>query len=112
MATTEQIARVCHEANRGWCEATGDFSQVPWEDAAQWQRDSALTGVKVARDGDLDPEEQHQAWLDAKVADGWTYGEVKDPEDKTHPCLVPYSSLPPEQQAKDDLFIAIVDALD
>lgn len=30
---------------------------------------------------------------------------------KTHPCLVEYENLPPEQRAKDHLFKAIVDAL-
>ena len=84
---------------------------MPWEDAAQWQRDSALSGVKVARDG-ATPEEQHNAWIEAKLDDDWTYGDVKDPEAKTHPCLVAYGKLPPEQRAKDALFIAIVDALD
>lgn len=110
MATTEQIARVCHEANRGWCEANGDSAQRPWEQAEDWQRDSAIAGVKVARDG-ATPEQQHQAWLEARLGDGWTFGDVKDPEAKTHPCLVPYVKLPPEQQAKDALFVAIVDAL-
>jgi hypothetical protein len=39
------------------------------------------------------------------------YGEVKDAEKKTHPCIVPYKDLPPEQQAKDHLFKAVVSAL-
>ena len=110
MPSTEQIARVCHEANRGWCEANGDFSQVPWEDAPLWQRESALAGVMVALSGTT-PQEQHQAWVEAKIDDGWIWGEVKDPELKLHPCLVPYGKLLPEQRVKDDLFIAIVDAL-
>ena len=46
-----------------------------------------------------------------KVADGWTHGEVKDVEAKTHPCLVPFSALPVEQQAKDFIFRAVVHAL-
>lgn len=29
-----------------------------------------------------------------KIADGWKYGEAKDPEAKTHPCLVPFDKLP------------------
>jgi hypothetical protein len=110
MPSTEQIARVCHEANRGWCEANGDFSQVPWDAVALWQRESALVGVMVALSGTT-PQEQHQAWLEARIDDGWAWGKVKDPELKLHPCLVPYDALPPEQQPKDALFIAIVEAL-
>ena len=41
----------------------------------------------------------------------WSYGEVKDAEAKTHPCLIPYDQLPEFQKAKDKLFVAIVDAL-
>lgn len=51
------------------------------------------------------------AWMDDKLKDGWMYGETKDPEAKTHPCLVPFKELPIFQQKKDALFCAIVDAL-
>ena len=53
----------------------------------------------------------HNNWSAEKVADGWVYGEVKDVEKKTHPCLVPFDQLPLFQQKKDKLFSAIVDAL-
>jgi hypothetical protein len=42
------IAQVCHEANRAWCEVNGDTSQKPWNEAEQWQRDSAIKGVEFA----------------------------------------------------------------
>lgn len=108
----EQIARVCHEANRGWCEATGDFSQKPWDTAEPWQREGAIDGVEFALSfpsaGD---SAQHDNWAREKVADGWVHGPVKDAAAKTHPCLVPFEQLPPEQQAKDRLFRAVVKAL-
>jgi hypothetical protein len=110
MPTVEQIARVCHEANRGWCDATGDYSQMTWDNAESWQRDSAVEGVAVALAG-ATPEQQHEAWCQAKSRDGWIYGDVKDAEAKTHPCLVPYADLPPEQRAKDALFTVIVNTL-
>jgi hypothetical protein len=103
----EAIARTCHEANKGWCEAHGDFSQATWGLAEQWQRDSAVKGVEVAL---ATSEQQHEAWAADKVADGWTYGPVKDAANKTHPCLVDYH-LPAMQRAKDGLFRATVRAL-
>jgi hypothetical protein len=106
----EQIARVCHEANRAWCEANGDDSQKPWDEADEWQRESARKGVEVALAGSTS-ESQHQAWCQQKYDDGWRYGEAKDAEKKTHPCLVPYDELPEEQQRKDTLFRAVVFAL-
>lgn len=108
--TDEQIARVCHEANRAWCEANGDSSQMPWDEAEDWQRSSALEGVRFARGG-ASPQEQHEAWCEAKMRDGWSFGETKDADAKTHPCLVAYDELPPEQRAKDALFLAVVQAL-
>ncbi len=110
--TNEQIARVCHEANRALCMTHGDMSQVGWDDAPQWQRDSAMNGVAfVLSDPDAPASANHVSWMAEKVADGWIYGPVKDPERKTHPCIVPFDALPPEQQAKDKIFKAIVLAL-
>jgi hypothetical protein len=49
--------------------------------------------------------------LEDKKKDGWVYGEVKDAEAKTHPCIVPFEELPEFQKKKDALFCAIVDSL-
>ena len=106
----ELIAKICHEANRVWCEGHGDDSQLTWDEAPDWQRLSATIGVEGARRGNT-PEESHESWLTEKARTGWVYGPVKDPVAKTHPCIVPYDELPPEQQAKDHLFTAIVRAL-
>lgn len=105
----EQIARMTHEMNRRWCQLIGDDSQVAWEDAPQWQKDSAIAGVRAVLSGEANtPEEQHQCWLDLKNEEGWVYGPVKDPEKKTHPCMVPYAELPAYQRVKDSIFRAVV----
>jgi hypothetical protein len=106
--TAQQIARVAHEANRAYCRILGDNSQPRWEDAPDWQKDSALNGVLAHLDGALSPENSHQLWLEEKAREGWTFGAIKDPERKQHPCMVPYEKLPLEQQLKDHLFAAIV----
>ena len=108
----EEIAKVTHEVNRAYCAAIGDHSQVAWEDAPDWQKESAIKGVEAVLNGEANsPEEQHQCWATQKIADGWVWGEVKDAEAKTHPCLVPYDQLPPEQQVKDHLFRSVIAAL-
>lgn len=107
----EDVARICHEANRGLQIATGDPAPSPhWDEAPEWQRASAIDGVSKASEG-ATCEELHNAWCDFKRADGWTYGPIKDAEAKTHPCLAPYIDLPVEQRVKDDLFQAIVKTL-
>jgi hypothetical protein len=106
------IARVAHEGNRAWCIAHGDLSQPRWEDAPDWQVRSAIDGVRFHRaNPDAGDNASHDAWMAHKIADGWVYGETKDPDAKTHPCLVPFDQLPFEQQAKDRLFRSIVHAL-
>jgi len=106
------IAKVCHEANRALCAGLGDNSQLPWEDAPQWQRDSAVNGVRFNIDNpDAPASASHDSWLAQKREEGWQYGPVKDPEKKEHPCFVPYEALPAGQQAKDHLFKAVVAAL-
>lgn len=109
---TVRIARVCHDANRAYCESM-DMDLLPaWDNAPKWQKDSAIMGVQAILDGKVTkPEDSHIAWYDHKVAEGWVYGPTKDEIAKTHPCMVPYYDLPEAQRAKDTLFVNIVRAL-
>jgi hypothetical protein len=106
-----EIARIAHEVNRAYCQGLGDNSQPAWADAPDWQKQSAVTGVRLHMSGDHGPEASHQSWMAEKVADGWVYGPVKDPELKQHPCIVPFADLPVAQQAKDCIFRGVVRAL-
>ena len=38
-------------------------------------------------------ENVHENWSAGRIADGWSYGEKRDDENKKTPCLVPYSEL-------------------
>lgn len=105
------VARIAHEVNRAYCASIGDDSQPDWEHAPQWQKDSAASGVRFHIDNPhAMASDSHMNWLRDKIKDGWTYGPVKDPEKKQHPCCVPYNQLPQEQQTKDYLFRAVVHA--
>jgi hypothetical protein len=112
MLSTIQIARVAHEVNKAYCQAIGDNTQPSWEDAPEWQKSSAIAGVQFhINNPGAKPEDSHNSWLAHKEAEGWVYGEVKDAEKKTHPCMRPYSELPVEQRVKDYLFIQVVHSL-
>lgn len=106
------IARLCHEVNRAYCASLGDTSQPAWADAPQWQKDSAINGVRMhLANPDATPENSHESWLAEKKAAGWTWGPVKDAEKKEHPCFIEYHRLPSEQKAKDYLFRGVVHAM-
>lgn len=107
----EEVARIAHEVNRAYCGALGDFSQLPWDHAPDWQKDSAIKGVLFhIANPRATPEQSHESWLREKVEQGWTYGPVKDADKREHPCCVPYSELPLEQRAKDYIFRGVVRA--
>jgi hypothetical protein len=106
------IASVAHEANARYCATLGDHSQEQWDAAPQWQKDSAIMGVlAIARGNVKNAGDSHRGWLAQKKADGWVYGDVKDTDAKTHPCMVAFERLPHDQQVKDHLFLAVVSTL-
>lgn len=105
----KSIAKICHEANRSYCELLGDNSQPKWEDAPEWQVSSCIDGVVFHMyHPDAGDSASHDNWMEEKKRDGWKYGSSKDPENKEHPCMVPFNELPVEQQLKDKLFRSIV----
>lgn len=108
----EGIAKVCHEANKAWCESLGDMTQLHWAEAPQWQKDAAVSGVKHHLENPESlPADSHNAWMRQKLDDGWKWGPVKDAEKKTHPSMVLFEKLSPGDQNKDKLFLNIVRAL-
>ncbi len=112
MKNIEEIASICHSANRELCRACGDESQKSWYEAEPWQRQAAVEQVAWHLMHPLaGASASHRNWAKQKREEGWRYGAVKDGDAKTHPCLVPFGELPLHQQLKDVLFHAIVTAL-
>lgn len=107
------IGRIAHAANTAYSTIIGDgYNHKSWDELSPEMRAVTRNGVTTRLENpDLTPEQMHKNWMQAKIDDGYTYGEAKDDDAKTHPCLVPYDQLPKAQQTKDRLFSAIVDAL-
>ena len=107
-----KIAQVCHDVNKSFCESVGDMSQLSWNDAPDWAKSSAINGVTFhILHPDALPSHSHEEWMKEKIETGWVYGEVKDAEKKTHPCIVAYDQLPTVQKSKDYLFKQVVNSL-
>lgn len=108
----EATAKVAHEVNRGYCEALVEEVQPPWEEALEWQQESAMRWVIFYMNKpEAGPEESHYWWMNEKKQDGWVYGVEKSEENKTHPWLIPFEQLPKEQQAVHFMFKSVVHAM-
>lgn len=46
-------------------------------------------------------ENVHEVWSETRINQGWTYGEQRNDELKTHPCLIPYDELPESEKEYD-----------
>lgn len=55
------------------------------------------------------PEAAHDSWWRKYEEMGWRYGPVRDVEAKTHPDMVPFDELEQREQAKDAVFLALVE---
>ena len=43
----------------------------------------------------------HEVWAKSRIEEGWVFGETKDSQKKTTPCLVPYEELSEEEKDYD-----------
>lgn len=63
------------------------------------------TGVELPRELEMLVEQMsknvHEVWAETRIRQGWTYGEQRNDELKTHPCLVPYEELPESEKEYD-----------
>lgn len=63
------------------------------------------TGVELPRQilelTEVIAENVHENWAAARIAEGWTYGQVRDDAQKKTPCLVPYAQLPEIEKEYD-----------
>ena len=63
------------------------------------------TGVELPKELEKLVEQMsknvHDVWAETRIAQGWTWGEKRDDNQKKHPCLIPYEDLPEEEKEFD-----------
>ena len=43
----------------------------------------------------------HEVWAQSRMSQGWTYGEKRNDDLKTHPSLIPYEDLTEQEKQYD-----------
>lgn len=105
VVVVEACARVANDAY-----AAGAVDMPPWDDAPSSQKDDVRENVRAVLAGES-PAQTHERWCARKASAGWTYGELIDEENKTHPHMRPYEELSPAQHFGDQLFVVVVRAV-
>ena len=63
------------------------------------------TGIELDTDilelSELIAQNTHEVWSAGRIRDGWSYGETRDDEKMTHPCLIPYEELSESEKEYD-----------
>lgn len=106
MFSDGEIAMMAYELNRGYNHVIGDpWTDPPWSGIPQWYRDALCDGVRAVRSG-MTRRQLHENWCWYYRALGWVWGPSKDAmaDPPTHPCLVRYEDLSPEQRRKTAIF--------
>lgn len=103
------IAIAAFTASGAYASHLGEDYPTSWDSAPDYVRDSVINGVEFLLENEAaDAAASHENWMKFKLEDGWKVGAEKDGRAKTHPALVEFSKLPPEQQFKDVLFVTVV----
>lgn len=104
----EEIARVCHEANRAMQRNLNEPGRsMLWDLESDFVKENTINGVRLIRLG-YSKEEMHAEWCERMQEGGWKWGPVKDRLKLEHPCLVAYRDLPSTQRHKTEVIRAIV----
>ena len=113
MFSDTEIAIMAYELNRGYNHAIGDpWADPPWPGIPQWYREAVTDGVRAVRAG-MTCRQLHENWCRYYRRLGWVHGPVKDAmaSPPTHPCLVSYEDLKPDQRKKTVIFRDVVRTL-
>ena len=63
--------------------------------------DDVVLPEEIVSLGDRIAKNTHEVWSAGRMAEGWTYGEVRNDAEKKHPCLVEYEELSDSEKEYD-----------
>lgn len=106
------IAAIAHVALAELAVYTGDADTVvAFDDLSEGERQAMISGIELIMDPDSSCDTRHNAWASGMTADGWTHGQKKDVEQKTHPLLKDFGALPKKVITRERMLFSLVKAL-
>lgn len=106
--TLVDIAQECHNKNNELMMMNGEEQNGNWDSLDRHTKFINLKSViKALENPDLTAKDMHDEWMNNKIADGWKFGDVKDPELKTHPLIIDYDLMKDVDKMKDQIFIDV-----
>jgi RyR domain len=110
--TRQHLAKVAYEAMRAYNQTLGVYSEKPWDQLAEPEQNAHVQRVAYRLDNPGAPDAAlHDQWVMQMFWAGWRWGEVRNQQDRTHPELMPFTTLPEVDQYREKLFAAIVRAM-
>lgn len=105
------LAKICHEAQRAFCQTMGDFSHPNWDLTSPWYQKVMVECVTFVFNKVSDVNQLHIFWSSQMTALGWSYGLVFNEKEKEHPNLKNFNDISFEEQIKYAIFMANVIAI-
>jgi hypothetical protein len=102
----ELVAKMCHAANNAW-EKHFMMDRPGWNELSDEKKYGYRRMVELFSGG-CSEREVHQAFLLARVDNGWKLGDRNDAQ-KLDPFLLPYDQLCAKMQLRYHLFKNIVE---
>ncbi len=103
------IARIFHSGLLEYTHSIEECYLLPWEQTDESIKEQGTYFVNLHMlNPNITIEIHHNLWYARKIQHGWSWGTVYSLRDKKNPLLVPFESLPKNQQIKADIFVSTV----
>jgi len=105
------LALIAYDAIRRFVLVFGDdFPE--WDDLVRDEQQFFLQLVReYLENPDWSADRLHGAWVDRRQIEGWQYAPEVDLTEHLHPSMVPFSKLPPREQAQTRLTASVIASL-
>ena len=109
MVSQIQIAKTAHAIHRAYCLEMNIPTQPHWDLVDNEHKEVVYNSIRHILAGNVtNVIDSHNAFVESKIASGWSYGNVYSLEKKENPRLVNFELLTTQQRIKEALFFECI----